>query len=155
MSTDDVVKIATVCMPIALAAIAYMQFRYGKKADAAAIATAEERKIAGEEREEVRKTAESAAEKVEEVKSTLETTSTVTNEKLDVIHTLVNSQLSSALKGELDGLIRERLLMLELSNGRVEALAAIKSTEFRISELQQILKERTKQQELIDSNKII
>lgn len=82
-----------------------------------------------------------------------------TNEKLDVIHKLVNSQLSTALKNELEALVRERAMMTELielkkANGlepTATAAEAIATSQARITELRGIIKDRTEQQEAIDA----
>ncbi len=85
-------------------------------------------------------------------------TSVVTNNKLDVIHTLVNSNMTAAMQAELDATIRELAMMQEVidlkqaSSGRppgVEALAAIASTKLKIGELRAILKDRSTQFDLI------
>jgi uncharacterized membrane protein len=72
------------------------------------------------------------------------TASEKTNEKLDVIHTLVNSNMTAAMQAELDAIRREIVMMrevvaLNLAAGReptVEALAAIEATKLKITALE-------------------
>jgi methanogenic corrinoid protein MtbC1 len=74
----------------------------------------------------------------------------VTNGKLDVIHTLVNSNMTAAMQAELDAIRRELAMMrevvaLNLAAGReptMETLAAIEATEAKITELSSHLAER-------------
>ena len=80
-------------------------------------------------------------------------TAKITNIKLDVIHTLVNSNMTAAMQAELDATTRELAMMgevIELKRvaGRepnVQALAAIEATKSRISELTAALADRLKQ----------
>jgi len=80
-------------------------------------------------------------------------TAKVTNGKLDVIHTLVNSNMTAAMQAELDATIREHAMMIEVvalkqSAGHepsVTSLAAIEATERKIAELQAALRDRLKQ----------
>lgn len=73
-----------------------------------------------------------------------------TNEKLDIIHTLVNSNMTAAMQSELEAIQREMALMHEVvalnrAAGREparEALAAIEATQAKITELTIALKER-------------
>lgn len=70
------------------------------------------------------------------------------SDKLDVVHSLVNSQLQAALQAEHDALVVQLALMKEMmamrSGGGTtpEALAAIEKVQERISELEVIIKER-------------
>lgn len=78
----------------------------------------------------------------------------LTGSKLDVIHTLVNSQLSTALENELEALKREQAIiaeMLEMKKAQglkpsKEALVAMEKSKVRIAELQTIIAERDAQQ---------
>jgi uncharacterized membrane protein len=73
-----------------------------------------------------------------------------TNDKLDVIHTLVNSNMTAAMQAELDAIRREIVMMrevvaLNLAAGRqptVEALAAIEATQVKITTLEAQLADR-------------
>jgi hypothetical protein len=72
------------------------------------------------------------------------------SDKLDVVHSLVNSQLQAALQAEHDALVVQLTLMNEIMAMRSgkgtgpteEALAAIKKVEARIAELESIIRER-------------
>lgn len=74
----------------------------------------------------------------------------ITNSKLDVIHTLVNSNMTAAMQAELDATVRELALMREVialksEHGRdpsADALAAIESTTKKIAELRAVLADR-------------
>ena len=78
------------------------------------------------------------------------------NNKLDVIHTLVNSNMTSAMQAEYDAVVRELALMNEVislhrAEGREpseEALAALDTTKSKIGELKITLDERLKQSEI-------
>ena len=81
-----------------------------------------------------------------------------TNGQLKEIHTLVNSNLTEALRAELESTMRELAslkLIVDLNRERgreptIEALALIGSTEKRIKELQVNLDHRVKQAKLLD-----
>lgn len=76
----------------------------------------------------------------------------VTNSKLDVIHKLVNSNMTAALQAERDATVRELAMMQEVIDlKRVaghepspEALEAIVATKSKISELETTLMDRLK-----------
>jgi hypothetical protein len=76
-----------------------------------------------------------------------------TNGKLDVIHALVNSNMTSAMQGEHDAMVRELAMMREVialkqANGHapgVETLATIEATERKIADLDAILADRQQQ----------
>lgn len=84
---------------------------------------------------------EKAASKVEE-----------TNNKLDIIHTLVNSNLTAAMQSEHDAMVRELAMIYEVIDLKkkaghkptVEALAAVKATETRLAELHGQIADRLK-----------
>ena len=75
-----------------------------------------------------------------------------TNTKLDVIHTLVNSNMTAALQSELDATKREMVMMIEVidlkkASGKLpseEALHAVELTQAKIAELQATLADRLK-----------
>ena len=77
-------------------------------------------------------------------------TTEVTNSKLDVIHTLVNSNMTTAMQAEFDATVRELAMMREVialkqTAGHapgIDTLAAVKSTEDKITELRTALKDR-------------
>jgi hypothetical protein len=79
------------------------------------------------------------------------------NEKLDVIHTLVNSSMTSAIQSEYDAIVRELAMMKEVvelrrAGGQLgvnESMQlAIQATEGKIEDLKQVLAERHRQDEL-------
>lgn len=80
-------------------------------------------------------------------------TAKITNEKLDGIHTLVNSNMTTSMQAEHDATVRELALMREVialhrAEGRepdVESLAAVEATGRRIAELHALLADRLKQ----------
>jgi len=77
-------------------------------------------------------------------------TAQVTNGKLDVIHTLVNSNMTAAMQSEYDATVRELAMMREVlelkeAAGREpgpEAQAAIAATEVKLAELAAALEDR-------------
>ena len=99
-----------------------------------------------------------ASKAAEEVKNTLERSTTSTNVKLDVIHRLSNSALTSAFKNELAGLSREVIILYEMAdlkkaqgiqaNGRTEDAIAV--ANIRIEELKVVIKTREDEQKEID-----
>lgn len=76
----------------------------------------------------------------------------VTNSKLDVIHTLVNSNMTAAMQDALDSTIRERAALMELaelrratgSDPKAETTAAIALASSIIADLQATLADRRK-----------
>ncbi len=74
----------------------------------------------------------------------------ITNGKLDVIHMLVNSNMTAAMQNEHDAVIRELAMMREVIDLKraagqepsIEVLAAIEATEAKIAELKIVLSER-------------
>lgn len=86
-------------------------------------------------------------------------TAALTNGKLDVIHVLVNSNMTAAMRAELDATIRELALMRQIverdkTDGRPvlpEALAALKSTQLKINELNSTLNDRLKQTQVVSA----
>lgn len=79
----------------------------------------------------------------------------VTNRKLDVIHALVNSNMTAHMQSELDATVRELAMMREVSRlhedaGRdptSETIQAIEMTEAKVSELRAVLDDRFKTQD--------
>lgn len=80
------------------------------------------------------------------------TSTALTNKKLDVIHTLVNSSMTAAIQAEMEATVRvlallEEVISLNNAAGRapsVESLAAVESTKKRIAELASSLADRSK-----------
>jgi len=74
-------------------------------------------------------------------------TAAVTNSKLDTIHTLVNSTLSTALQEGLNATIRELIWMRRATGSEPNAVdrEAIAATEARITELRAVLLDRLHQ----------
>jgi hypothetical protein len=97
------------------------------------------------------------AAKAAEVASKLAETTTVTNGKLDDIHRLVNSNMSTAMQSELDALETSLAMMREVVDlkraaGREptrEALAAIDATSAKIREARSALADRQAQADAI------
>jgi hypothetical protein len=85
------------------------------------------------------------------------------NSQLKAIHTLVNSNMTSAIQESLDSIRREldgleRIIKLERAAGRdpsVEMLAAVRVAELRISELELKLEDRRKQAELVAAQELL
>jgi hypothetical protein len=77
-------------------------------------------------------------------------TAQVTNGKLDVIHTLVNSNMTAAMQSEYDATVRELAMMREVmalkeaagGSPGAEARAAIAATEVKLAELAAALEDR-------------
>jgi hypothetical protein len=80
------------------------------------------------------------------------------NGKLDVIHTLVNSNMTAAMQSELDATTRELAMMNEVvalkkaagHEPTPETLAALEATQQRVTELRSSLEERLEQTELAE-----
>lgn len=77
-------------------------------------------------------------------------TQSETNSKLSIIHTLVNSNMTTAMQSEYDAIVRELALMKEVmalnqAEGRqptTASLSAIEATEAKIKELAAALEDR-------------
>lgn len=103
--------------------------------------------------EKVAKKAATAAGRVSTVATTLVASNSETNKKLDVIHTLVNSNMTKAMQGELDANIvtlasLKELIELKKAAGKEptkEALSAIETVEKNIHELKLSMTDRAKQ----------
>lgn len=75
--------------------------------------------------------------------------------RLNVIHTLVNSNMTAHMQSELDAIVRELAMMREVSRlhedaGRApteETLAAIQLTESKVAELRAVLSDRYRAQD--------
>ena len=90
------------------------------------------------------------AERAAETSKRAADSTKITNAKLDSIHTLVNSNMTAAMKAELDATIREKVLIIEVIGLKklidqeieVDTVLALKTAEARIIELTAILKDR-------------
>ena len=90
------------------------------------------------------------AERVAETADTLTESTLQTNAKLDTIHVLVNSNMTAAMKAELDATIREKTVIIELMSLKetmghettTATLAALKAAEDKITELTAVLRDR-------------
>jgi hypothetical protein len=127
------------------------------KADAVAEQAAEaarlllERQDAGAARQaEVAAQAAVAAELLLDANQKAAETAAATNSKLDVIHVLVNSKMTAAMRAELDATTAQLALMRRLHKlePSPEAQAAIVATQRRVAELQTALTERLAQSEV-------
>ncbi len=102
-----------------------------------------------------RNQAEEAARLLLAANERVAATAKITNNKLDRIHTLVNSNLTASMQAELDATVRELVMMKEVvalnkEAGREpssDALGAISFTENKISELSVIISDRLNQTE--------
>jgi hypothetical protein len=82
-----------------------------------------------------------------------------TDEKLDAIHTLVNSDMTAARQSELDQtrvtlVMLRKVVALDHAAGRAPSeqdVATIETTEARITELQAILMDRLAQQQAVEA----
>jgi hypothetical protein len=102
--------------------------------------------------------ADQVAHQAAKVAKTLSENTAITNNKLDVIHTLVNSNLTAAMQSEHDSVIRELAMMLEIielkkasgAEPSIDALSAVEATKSRLSELAAKLHDRITQQEKVE-----
>lgn len=99
------------------------------------------------------------AERAEQAAADLLKSNNVVSGKLDVIHGLVNSELTGAIDGERSATVRELALMREVmalhkvATGRdpsQASLTAIDLTEARVSELDAQLADRERHQATLD-----
>lgn len=82
----------------------------------------------------------------------------LTIEKLDVIHALVNSNMTATMQSELDSHVVALALMIEIielkraagSEPSVESLASIKSETLRVETLKKVLTDRIEQQKMFE-----
>lgn len=132
-----------------------------ERQDAVAKAAEERASAATKAAEDVAKQAADAAqlllESNQRVARAAATAAAQTSGKLDAvaqqaaeIHTLVNSNMTAAMQGELDSTVRELAMMKEVIGLRrhggqepsVEALAAVEATESRVADLRSALNDR-------------
>jgi len=140
-----------------------------RQAAEAARLLSEQQKISIIKTEEVAKQAAEAAKilseqqaktsaRAEEVAELLSRNTTTTNNKLEVIHTLVNSNLTSSMQSEHDATRRELAMMLEVIELKkvaglvpsIETLAEVEATKIKIAELSARLADRTAQQAKVE-----
>jgi hypothetical protein len=145
--TIEVAILVSVVSPAILVVLTTIIRRYEKKEDyrredavaakaaiAAALLVASNKKI---------------AEKVEQA-------TVSTNSKLDVIHVLVNSNMTAAMQQELDATVREHAGLLEIVDLKRKlgqeptkvVLGTIEATSTKIAELQANLKDRLRATEI-------
>jgi hypothetical protein len=118
-----------------------------------------EKALDWEREDKVAEQARKAADLLVAANERVAKTAEVTNGKLDVIHTLVNSNMTAAMQAELDATTRELAMMREVIDLKQAAgkkptpmaLAAVTATESKIHELQTALADRLKQNELADA----
>lgn len=118
-----------------------------RAANATATVAASQKRIADQ--------AAKAAEALLEANAKVAATADETNGKLDVIHALVNSQMTAAMQSEYDATVRELAMMQEVIGLRraaghepsQEALLAAEATQAKIAELAARLEDRAKAQE--------
>lgn len=94
-------------------------------------------------------------QKTDEVAVRVESTTTEVRAQLTQIHTLVNSNLTTALQGELDQTRRSLVLLYRLAvltpgEATVEELAVIEQTRAHIAELEANLVDRATQTKIAD-----
>jgi len=103
--------------------------------------------------DEVAAKVDNAARLLKENTKAVADTAAETHSQLKVIHTLVNSTLTAAIKAQYDATTRELAMMREVVDLKrksghepsEEALGAIKATEATISELKSVLADRVTQ----------
>jgi hypothetical protein len=107
-------------------------------------------KAASDSRTFAAETATKVKNQLDEAKSEAALVAKDTNSRLDIIHALVNSGLTSVMKAELAATQRELALLYEVcelhrSNGRepgAEMLLSIQLTEKKVTELTQTIQDR-------------
>jgi hypothetical protein len=123
--------------PVTMAIVTARQTRADKKADWA-------------RQDAVAKKAEEAAALLLKANERVAENTRLTQNKLDVIHTLVNSQMTAAMQAELDATARELAMMQEVITlkevaGHIptaEAISAVESTRAKLAELRARIEDR-------------
>lgn len=146
---DNFSKVMTVLTPLIIAIIGYFQIRASRRADAAAT-------LAAAKAEEVKDAAKLAVEAAEEVRLTLKETTNETNGKLDVIHALNNSALTSSMKSDetsqtLNVVMMEEMLEISGRSPSAKALETLTKAKGRLEELRKAIIDREQQQAIINS----
>jgi hypothetical protein len=132
--------IATVVSPMVLGWVTNRQRRMEKEQD-------------WERQDEVAKRAVAATHQLLASSERVADGTAETNEKLEIIHVLVNSRMTAAMQSELNAIVgelaakRENISLREAAGEQVtvQALAAIEATERRITELTTNLADRQEQ----------
>lgn len=148
--------LAAICGPLLLATLSNKHRRRERledyeRQDAVAAQAAEAARLLLEAQSE-------SIARTDEVARVARETAAATDSKLDVIHTLVNSQLTTALQNEMRELVHSRAMMLELielkkANGLQpthDTLDELGLAKARIAELQTVIEERAAQQQLAE-----
>jgi len=146
MNTILVAVIVSVVSPMLLAYLTNRQRRMEKREDWA-------------RQDEVARRAEEAAELLVASNAKVAEATEQTQQKLDVIHILVNSNMTAAMQAELDATRRDLVSLREVARlneeaGRPtspEAAAVIEETAVRISKLDADLRDRLKQTEVAEA----
>lgn len=107
--------------------------------------------------------ADAAAKLLAENTAKVAESAKITSDKLDVIHLLVNSNMTAAMQAEFDATTRELAMMHEVvelkkATGQqpsVLALAAIDATNARLIELRATLDDRLRQAKVVDKQQQI
>lgn len=116
------------------------------------------KQLLDKQKETVAHTEEAAALLVENNKVVAKTAK-ITNSKLDVIHTLVNSNMTAALQSEVDATRAQVILMKEVIGLRVDAgqrpdsdaVKTLAVLESKVAELDANLKDRLEQTKIADA----
>ena len=164
MDTLLVALVVAVIGPVLLAYLTNRSRRQDKqedwaRQDAVAAQAAEAARLLLERQDAVAAQAREAARLLLDSNERVAETAAVTNGKLDVIHTLVNSNMTAAMQAELDATTRELAMMREVialnkAAGRqpsTDALAAIESTTHKIRELEAALADRLQQTHVVEA----
>ena len=117
-----------------------------------------DKRLDWEREDETAKRAEKVAKDLQESNRRVAAAALVTNEKLDVIHTLVNSNVTKEMEARLEGSRRElaglkEIIELRRSSGHEpteESLAVIIATQDGIHELENDLADRRRQQKVVE-----
>ncbi len=125
-----------------------------ERQDAVAVQAAEAARLLAERQDQAADKAAEAAELLLAANERVAQTAQSTNDKLDTIHTLVNSNMTAALQAEFDATVREEAMMQEVielkrAAGREPsetAQAALITTRAKIAELSANLTTRLEQQ---------
>ncbi len=118
-----------------------------------------EKKLDWQRQDEVAAKAEEAAKLLLAANELVAENANVINGKLDQIHTLVNSNMTAAMKAELEATVQKLVLMRKIvDRDRAddikvlpEALKAIRDVEEKIEELTATLNDRLRQTAIADS----
>ena len=149
MNNQALIIAATVISPAILALITNLLTSRQRRA---------EKLLDWEREDKVARVAAEAARLLVANNDVVARTAAVTNGKLDQIHTLVNSNMTAAMRAELEATIEKLKLMRQIvdrdkaDNIKVlpEALRAISEVEIKIGELQASLNDRLRQTQIAD-----